>query len=76
MSTILPSWQQRWVPTRTFREMMTERREDQREGKLACTATGTAASPTKKETMTSAKQILKKRVTAPNFKMMLPFPNF
>ncbi len=34
-------------------------REDQREGELEHTATGTAASPTKKETVTSAEQILK-----------------
>jgi hypothetical protein len=38
--------------------------------------TGTAASPTKKETVTSAEEILKNKVTAPNIKMMLPFPNF
>ncbi len=52
------------------------RREDQREGKSKCTATGTVASPTKKETLTTAEEILKTRVTAPSFKMMLPFPNF
>jgi hypothetical protein len=36
-------------------------REDQREGKLECTATGTAASPTRKETVTSANEILKNK---------------
>ncbi len=37
------------------------RREDQREEKSERTATGTAASPTKKKTMTSAEEILKKQ---------------
>ncbi len=35
--------------------------EDQREEKSEHTATGTAASPTKKETVTSAEQILKNK---------------
>jgi hypothetical protein len=50
-------------------------REDQREEKSECTATGTAASPTKKETVTSAGQILKNKGDPPQFQMMLPFPN-
>ncbi len=36
-------------------------REDQREGKSERTATGRAASPTKKETVTSAEEILKNK---------------
>ncbi len=36
-------------------------RENQREGKSERTATGTAASPTKKETVTSAEQFLKNK---------------
>ena len=38
-------------------------REDQREGKLEHSDTGTAASPTKKETVTSAEQILKNKAS-------------
>jgi hypothetical protein len=52
------------------------RREDQREGKLEHTATGTAASPTKKETVTSAEEILKNKGDGTKFQNGATFSKF
>jgi hypothetical protein len=51
-------------------------REDQREGKSERTATGTAASPTKKETVTSAEQILKNKGDRTTFQNDATFSKF
>jgi hypothetical protein len=51
-------------------------REDQREGKSECTATGTASSPTKEETVTSAKEILKNKGDRTKFQNDATFSKF
>jgi hypothetical protein len=51
-------------------------REDQREGKSERTATGVAASPTKKETVMSAKEILKNKGDCTKFQNGATFSKF
>jgi hypothetical protein len=51
-------------------------REDQREGKTERMATGTVASPTKKETVTSAKEILKTKGDRTTFQNDATFSKF
>ncbi len=51
-------------------------REDQREGKLEHSDTGTAASPTKKETVTSAEEILKNKGDRTKFQNDATFSKF
>ncbi len=51
-------------------------REDQREGKSERTATGMAASPTKKETVMSAEQILKNKGDRTKFQNDATFSKF
>ncbi len=51
-------------------------REDQREGKSERTATGTAASPTKKETVMSAEEILKNKGDRTKFQNGATFSKF
>jgi hypothetical protein len=52
------------------------RREDQREGKSERTATGTAVSPIKKETVTSAKEFLKNQGDRTKFQNGATFSKF
>jgi hypothetical protein len=52
------------------------RREDQREGKSERMVTSTAASPTKKETVTSAKEILKNKGDRTKFQNDATFSKF
>ncbi len=51
-------------------------REDQREGKLERSDTGTVASPTRKETVTSAEQILKNKGDRTKFQNDATFSKF